>query len=62
MTILLFDEIGGWGSTPDMFKAELDRANGGAVEIRINSGGGSVFDGLAIYNLIKDDKIDKGQL
>ena len=54
MTILLFDEIGGMGVTPDVFALELDRANGEAVEIRINSGGGSVFDGLAIYNLIKD--------
>lgn len=54
MTILLFDEIGGIGVTPDVFALELDRANGEAVEIRINSGGGSVFDGLAIYNLIKD--------
>jgi ATP-dependent protease ClpP protease subunit len=54
MTILLFDEIGGMGVTPDVFALELDRANGEAIEIRINSGGGSVFDGLAIYNLIKD--------
>lgn len=54
MAILIFDEIGGMGVTPDIFAFELDQANGAAVEIRINSGGGSVFDGLAIYNLIKD--------
>ena len=54
MTILLFDEIGGMGINSEDFAAQLNEAKGEAVEIRINSGGGSVFDGLAIYNLIKD--------
>jgi ATP-dependent Clp endopeptidase proteolytic subunit ClpP len=54
MTILIFDEIGVDGITPDMIAAELKAANGAPVEFRVNSPGGSVFDGLAIYNLIKD--------
>jgi len=55
-TILLFDEIGGWGTTPDMIARELDFANGEDIEIRVNSGGGDVFDGIAIYNFLKNYK------
>lgn len=55
-TILLFDEIGGWGTTPDMIARELDFANGEDIEIRINSGGGDVFDGIAIFNFLKNYK------
>lgn len=31
----------------------LNEANGKEIEIRINSGGGSVFGGMAIYNVLK---------
>jgi len=51
--ILLYDEIGFWGVTArDFTKAMLD-AGEGPITLRINSPGGDVFDGLAIYNAIK---------
>ena len=53
-TILLFNEIGEWGTTPADFKSELDSANGEDVIIRINSPGGNVFDGLTIHNMLKN--------
>lgn len=59
-TIDIFDEIGLWGVTvkdfADALKAvPMDRA----INLRINSPGGSIFDGTAIYNLIAEraDKV-----
>jgi len=53
-TILLFDEIGAMGITPEMIARELEIANGEDIEIRINSGGGDVFDGISIFNFLKN--------
>lgn len=47
----LFDEIGFYGVTAKDFNARLRDA--GDVVLRINSGGGDVFDGVAIYNSLK---------
>src|SRR5690606_33646296 len=44
----LYDEIGFWGVNAKEFRARLKDA--GDVVLRINSPGGDVFDGLAIYN------------
>lgn len=50
--ILLYDEIGTWGITAADFAGALKATGGGDVCVRINSPGGDVFDGLAIYNLL----------
>lgn len=50
--ILIYDEIGFWGVTAADFAAALKEAGSGPVNVRINSPGGDVFDGLAIYNMI----------
>lgn len=39
--------------TPKEIKDLLDEANGKELDIYINSGGGSVFAGIAIYNMLK---------
>ncbi|MGF3513801.1 MULTISPECIES: head maturation protease, ClpP-related [Bacillus amyloliquefaciens group] len=47
---------GAWDDTdqyPDAVKSFLDNAKGKDLNIYINSGGGSVFAGIAIYNMIK---------
>lgn len=43
-----------WGDevTPKAFKADLDQCHG-ALDVYINSGGGEVFAGMAIYNMLK---------
>ena len=41
---------------PDAIKKFLDAANGKDLNIHINSGGGSVFAGIAIYNMLKQYK------
>ena len=52
--IHLYDEIGGWGVTARSFAKELaalgDVKN---IELRIDSPGGDVFEGITIYNLLK---------
>lgn len=48
-TIDLYDEIGYWGVTAKAFRARLKEAKGD-INLRINSPGGDVFDGIAIYN------------
>ncbi|MDR3474440.1 MAG: Clp protease ClpP [Devosia sp.] len=48
-TIDLYDEIGFWGVTAKDFRSQLRDAAENIV-LRINSPGGDVFDGIAIYN------------
>jgi ATP-dependent Clp protease protease subunit len=48
-TIDLYDEIGYWGVDAKTFRSRLKDA-AGDITLRINSGGGDVFDGISIYN------------
>lgn len=52
--ILLYDEIGGWGITAQQFARDL-KALGDVsqIDLRIHSPGGDVFEGMAIYNLLR---------
>ena len=50
--ILLFDEIGGWGITAQNFIDQVQATGAKKLTVRINSPGGSVFHGLAIYNFL----------
>lgn len=50
--IFLYDEIGMWGITAGDFINELRDIKAGTISLRINSPGGDVFDGIAIYNAV----------
>jgi ATP-dependent Clp endopeptidase proteolytic subunit ClpP len=51
--VFLYDFIGGWfGLTAAQLVAELQPHQGRALRVHINSPGGDVFDGLAIYNTL----------
>ncbi len=52
--IRIYDSIGWWGVTAKDFAAELDKVDADEIVLRINSSGGDVFDGFAIYNLLRD--------
>jgi ATP-dependent Clp endopeptidase proteolytic subunit ClpP len=52
--VWIYDEIGDWGITALDFVAELRSVGAQAIDLHINSGGGSVYDGVAIYNAIKN--------
>ena|SRR6202521_4123215 len=51
--ILLYDEIGYWGTSASDFAQALSQAGDGPLTLRINSPGGDVFDGYAIYNMLR---------
>lgn len=53
--IFIYDEIGWYGVEAESFVKELKEVTGD-ITVRINSPGGSVFDGMAIHNAIKDHK------
>ena len=52
--VMLYDEIGGWfGSTADQFIADLRGVTSPNLRVRVNSPGGSVFEGIAIANALR---------
>jgi ATP-dependent Clp protease, protease subunit len=60
-TISIYDPIGydywtGEGVTAKRISAALRSMNGADVIVNINSPGGDVFEGLAIYNLLREHK------
>lgn len=54
--VLLYDEIGLWGITASDFVKELAGIKANTINLRVNSPGGDVFDGVAIYNSLKGHK------
>lgn len=52
--VMLYDEIGGWfGATADQFIADLKGVTAKNLRVRVNSPGGSVFEGVAIANALR---------
>jgi len=51
--IFLYDAIGYWGIPAETFARDLAEMDSEVTVVRINSPGGEVFDGTAIYNAIK---------
>jgi len=51
--IYIFDEIGTYGVTAQDFISEIKGLKDMPINLRINSLGGDVFDGMAMYNIIK---------
>ena len=51
--VLIYDEIGAYGVSAKGFLAELGALpDDSAIDLRLNSPGGSVFDAVAIYNAL----------
>lgn len=57
--ILIDSEIGYWGITAEYIKNKLDDMSGD-ITVEINSPGGSVFEGITIFNHLKS--YDKGEI
>lgn len=51
--IRIYDEISWFGITADDFARDLENVTAGELEVQINSPGGDVFDGLAIFNALR---------
>ncbi|MCU7976419.1 Clp protease ClpP [Shewanella sp. SW36] len=58
--LMIYDEIGGWGITAKQFARDLQALGKvGTITARIHSPGGDVFEGMAIYNMIKGHPANK---
>jgi len=51
--IYIFDEIGAFGMNAQSFIEELKEHKNSPINLHINCVGGDVFDGMAIYNILK---------
>ena len=51
--VYIFDEIGSYGVTAKQFISDIKDLKDLPINLRINSLGGDVFDGMAMYNVIK---------
>lgn len=50
----MYDAVGSYEPVnTDEIKKQLEAAQGKALDVHINSGGGEVFEGFAIYNMLK---------
>jgi ATP-dependent Clp endopeptidase proteolytic subunit ClpP len=54
--VSIYDEIGLGGVSAKQFAADLKKLKGQHIDLRINSVGGSVTEGAAIYNALKRHK------
>lgn len=52
-TVTLYDEIGAFGAGSKEFLGDLSKLAGQHIHLRINSPGGSVVEGTAIYNALR---------
>ncbi|PKH62567.1 peptidase S14 [Shewanella sp. Choline-02u-19] len=58
--LIIYDEIGGWGITAKQFARDLQSLGKvSSITARIHSPGGDVFEGMAIYNIIKGHPAQK---
>lgn len=57
--VMLYDEVGGWfGAYADEFIDELAQITAPRLKVRVNSPGGSVFEGIAIANALRSHPAD----
>lgn len=54
--VFLYDEIGAWGISAADFVKELRSITAPTIQLRISSPGGDVFDGIAIYNALRNHR------
>lgn len=59
--VVIYQDIGFFGLTAEQFQKDLSEKakNATAIKLRVNSYGGEVFDGFAIYNLLLDHPAKK---
>lgn len=56
--VYLYDDIGGYGIDSASFVNELNAIDSSEINVRINSVGGEVFQGFAIYQALREHKAD----
>ncbi len=61
LQIKCFEDVGGWGFTFNDLDRSLSGFDGGTIRVPINSYGGSVAEGMAIFNALEGRK-EKGDV
>lgn len=56
--VYIYDEIGFWGTDAADFVKQLQEIDAKLFHLHLNSPGGEVFDGIAIYNAVKRHKAE----
>lgn len=56
--VYIYDEIGFWGTEASDFVQQLVALDADKIDLHLNSPGGEIFDGLAIYNALKQNKAE----
>jgi ATP-dependent protease ClpP protease subunit len=56
--VYIYDEIGFWGTEASEFVQLLVALDANKIDLHLNSPGGEIFDGLAIYNALKQNKAE----
>jgi ATP-dependent protease ClpP protease subunit len=56
--VYIYDEIGFWGTEASDFVQQLVAIDAAQIDLHLNSPGGEIFDGLAIYNALKQHKAE----
>ena len=56
MKIIIIDGVIGWETYPRGIRNQLDSAKGEDIEVQISSPGGFVWDGIEIFNLLRNYK------
>jgi ATP-dependent protease ClpP protease subunit len=51
--VYVYDEIGMWGQSAADFVRDLSAVSARTVNVYVNSPGGEIFDGIAMYNALK---------
>lgn len=51
--VYIYDEIGYWGTSASDFLKTISAIDTSEIELHVNSPGGNVWDGVAIYNSLK---------
>ena len=52
--VMIYDEIGAFGVSAKQFVTDLKAIAAGRIHLRLNTPGGEVFDGTAIFNALKE--------
>ena len=52
--LYIYDEIGYFGDSAKSLVDQLNQIDGGQIDVHLNSPGGEIFDGLAIYQALKN--------
>ena len=52
-TVYIYDEVSFWGVDASVFVKDFNKITSKLINIRVNSPGGSVFDGTTIFNAVK---------